>query len=217
MTINDFYFGQEVCVLILGLPNTTSFSERCRKGRVTDLHNDIITVTTDIAVYKFSVNNKFYLQDDYYAGISYRLFLTQNDVNEYLNAADMYSDLQWAFQKPYSEFETCFSVSDVKSIHSQLFPDGLSNLEWTAHNVGKNNEHYNASIREYAFLMTFVIEPINNKWYIRSSGAANTQNSIHAREYEMSSVENSLDDAMEQANRFYRMMYNMFKTDLIIS
>lgn len=215
MTTNNFHFGQEVYVLILGLPKTTDFSEKCRKGRITDIHDDSVTVTTDIAVYNFFAKSKFYLQDDYYAGISYKLFANKSDIDNYLNASEMYSDLLWAFQKNYGEFESSFSVDDVKSIYSKLFPDRLPNLEWTAHNVGKPNERYNASIREYAFLITFIIEPIESKWYVRASGAANHQHSVHAREYEMSSVEFSLEDAMERANHFYKMMYHMFKEDLI--
>lgn len=215
MTINDFRFGQEVYVLILGLPKGTDFSEQCKRGRVTDISDDAVVVTTDIAVYNFFVKNKFYLQDDYYAGISYKLFVNKSDIHEYLNAADMYDDLTWAFQKKYGEFEASFSVDDVKAVYSQLFPDRLSKLEWTAHNVGKPNERYNASIREYAFLITCIIEPVENKWYVRVSGAANAQNSTHAREYEMASAELTLDDAMECANRFYKTMYHMFKEDLI--
>jgi hypothetical protein len=215
MTINDLSFGQEVYVLILGLPKDTDFSEKCRSGRVTDINNDGVVVTTDIAVYNFLAKNKFYLQDDYYAGISYKLFINKSDIDEYLSASEMYSDLLWAFQKNYGEFESTFSIDDVKSIYSQLFPERLSALQWTAHNVGQPNERYNASVREYAFLITFLIEPVENKWYIRASGAANAQNSVHAREYEMSSAELSLDDAMECANRFCKMMYHMFKEDLV--
>jgi hypothetical protein len=213
MTINDFSFGQEVYVLILGLPQGTAFSERCRKGRVTDIKDDSIAVTTDTTAYHFAAKTKFHIQDDYYVGISYKLFLCINDVYEYLNANDMYNDVKWAFDKPYSEFESTFSVEHVKSIHSLLYPDKMDPINWTAHYVGTDKERYNASVKEFAFLITFVIEKVDDKWFVVVSGAGNAQNTVHAREYEMSSRENTLDEAMEQSKRFYTMMYHMFKED----
>lgn len=213
MTINDFSFGQEVYVFILGLPKNTAFADRYHKGKVTDINSDSVTVTTDTAAYHFSANDRFHLKDDYYLGVSYKLFVRLDDIYDYFIANNMYEEVKWSFEKSYGEFEAQFSIEHVKRIHSLLYPDKIDPINWTAHHVGTDKERYNASVREFAFLITFVVEKVDDKWFVVVSGAGNAQNTVHAREYEMSSREKTLDEAMEQSMRFYTMMYHMFKED----
>lgn len=214
MTFVDFKVGNDAYVYIHGLPRSTRLDERCIKVKITVNNGDKIRTMSDNGViYDFSPDSNFLTTDNTRRGIHYKLLLNESAVNEYLIAWDMYREIKEMLGLPYAEFEKKCSYEDIKHLYASVFSDRLDEIPWVAHNVGKSNERYNASVKDFCYLITFVIEPVNEKWYLTVSGAGNKE-TVHGREYEFCSIENTLEDCMLLAKKYYKMIYNMIKEDL---
>lgn len=215
MTFVDFEVGNTAYVYIHGLPRSTPFNEKCIKVEIKMNNGDKIRTMSDNGViYDFSPDLNYLTIDPVAKGVYYKLLLNESAVGEYLTVWDMFSEMKDWFNMKYVEFEGKYGYETIKRLFLNIFPDKLEPINWIAHNVGKHNERYNASAKDFAYLITFAIEPISTgKWNLSVSGAANKE-TVHQREYEFYSLEDTLEDAMAQAEVYYKMIYNMVKEDL---
>ena len=214
MTFVDFEVGNYAFVYIHGLPRSTPFNEKCIKVEIKMNNGEKIRTMSDNGViYDFSPELNYLTKDPVTKGVYYKLLLNESAVGEYLTVWDMFSEMKDWFNMKYVEFEGKYGYETIKRLFLNIFPDKLEPIPWVAHNVGKPNERYNASARDFAYLITFVIELCDNGWHLTVSGAGNKE-TIHRREFEFCSIEHTLEDAMAQAEQYYKMIYNMVKEDL---
>jgi hypothetical protein len=184
------------------------------QGKIISLLHSEFTVQVESGMlYTFKAIDNFIYFDALYPHICFIPFISKEDIYQRNDAIEMAKMLSDFMSSGFSLLNLSKEVSDdIRFAYNYIFRTQEQPLVWKS----KKNaaDSYRASERTAAFLTTYSIDKVNDNWMVCASCAANGNETYHAREYEFSSTEPTLEAAKKQASVFQQMISSCVKEDL---